>query len=79
MLSSLYSVQPQRYLNLYVQFIEGRAENDTNSDSEDVDSVEDLNEACTIDGNSSDLLEQVMPQNRYRPCKNVLLFIYLFQ
>lgn len=40
------------------RFIEGRAESDTNSDSEDVDLVEDENEASTIDGNSSDLLEQ---------------------
>jgi len=53
---------PQRYSNLYVQFIEGKAESDTNSDSEEVDLVEDLNEAGTIDGSySSDLLEQVMP------------------
>jgi len=44
-----------------VQFIEGKAESDTNSDSEDVDLVEDVNEASTIDGNSSDVLEQVMP------------------
>jgi len=53
-------VQPQRYSNLYVQFIEGGAESDANSDTEEVDVVEDLNEAYTIDGDSSDLLEQVM-------------------
>jgi len=56
----LYLVQPQRYSNLYVQFIEGGAESDANSDTEEVDVVEDLNEAYTIDGDSSDLLEQVM-------------------
>ncbi|CAJ1868260.1 unnamed protein product [Sphenostylis stenocarpa] len=40
------------------RFIEGGAESDTNSDSEEVDLVEDLNEAGTVDGDSSDLLEQ---------------------
>ncbi|QCE14508.1 RIO kinase 2 [Vigna unguiculata] len=40
------------------RFIEGGAESDANSDTEEVDVVEDLNEAYTIDGDSSDLLEQ---------------------
>ncbi|RDX72170.1 Serine/threonine-protein kinase rio2 [Mucuna pruriens] len=40
------------------RFIEGEAESDTNSDSEGVDLVEDLNEADTVDGDSSHLLEQ---------------------
>ncbi|KAK7302055.1 hypothetical protein RJT34_12934 [Clitoria ternatea] len=39
------------------RFIEGGAESDTNSDSEGVDLVEDLNEADKIDGDSSHLLE----------------------
>lgn len=43
-----------------MQFIEGGTESDTNSDSEGVDSVEDLNEATIIDGDSSHLLEQVI-------------------
>lgn len=47
-------------LQIYVQFIEGGAESDTNSDSEGVDLVEDLNEADTVDDDSSHLLEQVM-------------------
>lgn len=59
-LSFLYLVPPQMYSNLYVQFIEGKAESDMNSDGEEVDLVEDLDEAGNIDGNSSDLLEQVM-------------------
>ncbi|KAG4989647.1 hypothetical protein JHK85_032630 [Glycine max] len=42
-------------LQIYVQFIEGGAESDTNSDSEGVDLVEDLNEADTVDGDSSHL------------------------
>ncbi|KAG5146652.1 hypothetical protein AAZX31_11G218100 [Glycine max] len=37
------------------RFIEGGAESDTNSDSEGVDLVEDLNEADTVDGDSSHL------------------------
>ncbi|WVZ04579.1 hypothetical protein V8G54_017925 [Vigna mungo] len=41
------------------RFIEGKAESDMNSDGEEVDLVEDLDEAGTIDGNSSDLLEQI--------------------
>ncbi|KOM24834.1 hypothetical protein LR48_Vigan2576s000100 [Vigna angularis] len=40
------------------RFIEVEAESDANSDSEEVDVVEDLNVADTIDGDSSDLLEQ---------------------
>lgn len=47
-------------LQIYVQFIEGGAESDTNSDSEGVDLVEDLNEADTVDDDSSHLSEQVM-------------------
>ncbi|KAL5164255.1 Serine/threonine-protein kinase rio2 [Glycine soja] len=40
------------------RFIEGGAESDTNSDSEGVDLVEDLNEADTVDDDSSHLSEQ---------------------
>ncbi|CAL0320203.1 unnamed protein product [Lupinus luteus] len=40
------------------QFIEGGAESDINSDGEDVDSVEELDEANSTDGDSSHLLEQ---------------------
>ncbi|XP_061344170.1 uncharacterized protein LOC133290126, partial [Gastrolobium bilobum] len=41
------------------RFIEGRADSDTNSDSEGADSVEDLNEANIKDGDFSHLLEPV--------------------
>lgn len=47
-------------LQIYVQFIEGGAESDTNSDGEDVDSVGNLNEADVIDGDSLHLAEQVI-------------------
>ncbi|TKY46479.1 Serine/threonine-protein kinase rio2 [Spatholobus suberectus] len=40
------------------RYFEGGAESDTNSDSEGVDLVEDLNEADTEDGDSSHLLER---------------------
>ena len=42
-----------------MQFIEGGAESDTNSDSEGVDLVEDLNEADTVDDDSSHLSEHI--------------------
>ncbi|XP_061361997.1 uncharacterized protein LOC133305772 isoform X2 [Gastrolobium bilobum] len=41
------------------RFIEGRADSDTNSDSEGADSVEDVNEANIKDGDFSHLLEPV--------------------
>ena len=48
-------------LQIYVQFIEGGADSDTNSDGEGADSVEDLNdEANSKDDDSSQLLEQVI-------------------
>lgn len=47
-------------LQIYVQFIEGTANSDTNSDNEGVDSVEDLNEANIEDGDFSHLLERVI-------------------
>lgn len=47
-------------LQIYLQFIEGEVEGDTDSDSEDGDSVRNLNEADGLNVDSINLLDEVI-------------------
>lgn len=65
-----YFVCP-KVLQIYMQFIEGEVESDTNSDIEDGDSVRNLNEADVLDGGSLSLSEQVISSLAFVVIKDI--------